>query len=165
MEHTDTLYGQNVEFLKVKRTGKCSYYPVLCFKSVLIFNTPIKQKLGTELFAVKNLISSTPPPLKSDVCDFKGSRRGMEDYCVRQTIMAPGHVMIINCYPHSSLAAANHSWAESNHSTKIIIACLPSLTNILLLPAVSTAVLLVGSAADNLNTCPDAAEKMAQNSR
>jgi hypothetical protein len=79
----------------------------------------------------------------------------VEDYCVRQTIMAPGHVTMINCYPHSSVAAANHSWAESNHSTEIIIACLPPLTNILLLPAVSTAVLLVGSATDSLNICPE----------
>jgi hypothetical protein len=69
----------------------------------------------------------------------------MGDYCIRQTIMAPGHVMMINCYPHSSVAAANHSWAECNHWTKIIIACRPSLTNIL--------VLLAGSGTDNANTC------------
>jgi hypothetical protein len=82
------------------------------------------------------------PPLKSDmcvcvcVCVLKETRRRMEDYCIRQTIMAPGHVMMINCYPHTTVAAANHSWAECNHWTKIIIARRPSLTNILVLPVV-----------------------------
>jgi len=63
----------------------------------------------------------------------------MEDYCIRQTIMAPGHVMMINCYPHTTVAAANHSWAECSHWTKIIIARRPSLTNILVLPVVHSA--------------------------
>jgi hypothetical protein len=64
----------------------------------------------------------------------------MEDYCIRQTIMAPGHVMMINCYPHSTVAAANHSWAECNHWTKTIIALRRQLlTNISVLPVVHSA--------------------------
>jgi hypothetical protein len=63
----------------------------------------------------------------------KEKTRRMEGYCFRQTIMAPGHVMMINCYPRAAVAAANHSWAECNHWTKIIIARRPSLTNIFVL--------------------------------
>jgi len=74
----------------------------------------------------------------------------MEDYCIRQTIMAPGHVMMINCYPHTTVAAANHSWAECSHWTKIIIARRPSLTNILVVPVVLS---VAGSASENWDVC------------
>ena len=60
-------------------------------------------------------------------------KRRMEDSCIRQTTMAPSHVMMINCYPHTTVTTANHSCALRNHWTKTIIARGPSLTNIFLL--------------------------------